>query len=100
MSAMDASNHFCDKCEYIKEACICKAIVKPKIRKEPYGECPECGSRDINVYLLADYNSTIDSINCEGHVSWYYSDALTDLYCGECNAEFDEPKEVKDEKYD
>ena len=54
MSAMDASNHFCDKCEYIKEACICKAIVKPKKRKEPYGECPECGSRDINVYLLAD----------------------------------------------
>ena len=64
-------------------------------KKEPYGECPECGSRDINVYLLADYNSTIDAINCKGHVEWYYSDALTDLYCGECNAEFDEVKEVK-----
>jgi ssDNA-binding Zn-finger/Zn-ribbon topoisomerase 1 len=25
--------------------------------KEPYGKCPECGSRDISVYLLADYNS-------------------------------------------
>jgi len=63
---------------------------------EPYGECPECGSRDINVYLLADYNSTIDSINCIGHVEWNYSDAMTDMYCGECDAEFDEAKEVKD----
>ena len=68
--------------------------------KEPYGECPECGSRDISVYLLADYNSTIDSINCEGHVEWFYSDALTDLYCNECMAEFEEAKEVKDGERD
>ena len=88
---MDAGNYFCDKCEYIKEGCVCKPIVNPPTKqKEPYGECPECGSRDINVYLLADYNSTIDSINRVGHVEWYYSDAMTDMYCGNCDAEFDE----------
>ena len=63
----------------------------------PYGECPECGSQDISVYLLADYNSTIDSVNCVGHVEWYYSDAMTDMYCNECDAEFTEAKEVKDD---
>jgi Zn finger protein HypA/HybF involved in hydrogenase expression len=68
--------------------------------KEPYGECPECGSQDISVYLLADYNSTIDSLNLEGDVSWNYSDALTDLYCNECGDEFLEAKEVKDGKRD
>ena len=66
-------------------------------KKQPYGECPECGSRDINVYLLADYNSTIDAINLEGHVEWYYSDAMADMYCGKCDAEFDEAKEVEDD---
>ena len=62
---------------------------------EPYCKCPECGSRDINVYLLADYNSTIDSLNLCGDVSWTYSDALTDMYCGECNAEFDFDDAIK-----
>ena len=74
------------------------ATEKYQKKIEPYGECPECGSRDINVYLLADYNSTIDAINCEGHVEWYYSDAMTDMYCGECDAEFRDAKEVKDGK--
>ena len=68
-----------------------------KMKDIPYGECPECGSRDMNVYLLADYNSTVDAINCKGHVEWSYSDAMTDIYCGECDAEFEKAKEVKDE---
>ena len=63
---------------------------------EPYGECPECKSRDIDVYLIAAHNSTIDSINRIGHVEWYYSDAMTDMYCKNCDAEFREAKEVKD----
>ena len=62
---------------------------------EPYCKCPECGSRAINVYLLADYNSTIDSLNLNGDVSWTYSDALTDLYCNECDAEFDFDDAIK-----
>jgi hypothetical protein len=62
---------------------------------EPHYKCPECGSKDISVYLLADYNSTIDSINCVGHVEWYYSDALTDLHCNECDAEFDSDDAIK-----
>ena len=63
----------------------------------PYSECPECGSSDISVYLLADYNSTVDSINCIGHVEWYYSDAMEDMYCNECDWEGREAKEVKNE---
>ena len=62
---------------------------------EPYCKCPECGSKDISVYLLADYNSTVDSINCVGHIEWSYSDALTDLYCNECDAEFDSDDAIK-----
>ena len=96
MSAMDATSYFCDKCEYIKEGCICKPVVNHRAKKEPYGKCPECGCKDIDVYLIADYNSTIDSINCEGHVEWYYSDAMTDMYCKNCDAEFKDAKEVKD----
>ena len=62
---------------------------------EPYYKCPECGSKDISVYLLADYNSTVDSINCVGHIEWSYSDALPDLYCNECDAEFDSDDAIK-----
>ena len=95
---MDATNYFCDKCGYIEEGCVCKPVVNPQVKKkEPYGECPECGSRDISVYLLADYNSTIDAINCRGHVEWYYSDAMQDMYCNDCDAEFRDVKEVKDD---
>ena len=64
-----------------------------------YGECPECGSTDMNVYLLADYNSTIDEFNKVGCISWNYSDALDDIYCNECSAEFKEVKEVKKKIY-
>ena len=49
------------------------------------------------MYLLADYNSTIDSINKIGHVDWSYSDAMTDMYCNECDYEFNAVKEVKDD---
>ena len=66
-------------------------------KEQPYGKCPECGSKDIKVYLLADYNSTIDSINCKGHVEWYYSDAMDDMYCQDCDAEFNEAKEVEND---
>ena len=67
------------------------------MKKELYGECPECGCRDIDVYVLADYNSTIDSINCEGHVEWEYSDCMDDMYCRDCGYEFRNAKEVKEE---
>jgi hypothetical protein len=66
-------------------------------KKQLHGECPECGSKDIKVYLLADYNSTVNAINMEGCVEWYYSDALPDMYCQDCDAEFRDAKEVKDE---
>ena len=65
------------------------------MKKEQYGECPECGCKDIDVYLLADYNSTIDSINGIGNVEWHYSDAMTDMYCRDCEYEFRNAKEVK-----
>ena len=85
----------CKECDYV--VCICKPVVNPKVNKEPYGKCPTCGSKDLNVYLLADYNSTIDALNEEGNVSWFYSDALTDIYCDTCGDEFqyDQMKEVK-----
>ena len=66
------------------------------MKKEPYGECPECGCRKIDVYVIADYNSTIDSINCEGHVEWEYSDCMDDMYCRDCGYEFRNAKEVSD----
>jgi len=68
-----------------------------EFKKQLHGECPECGSKDIKVYLLADYNSTVNAINMEGCVEWYYSDALPDMYCQDCDAEFRDAKEVKDE---
>ena len=75
-------------------------LVKPFIEDEPkyaYGQCPECGSTDLSVYLLADYNSTIDEFNKVGCVSWTYSDAMTDIYCNERDLEVSEfdLKEVK-----
>lgn len=72
---------------------IAKEIMKK--RKLPHGKCPECGSDDIKVYLFADYNSTIDSINCIGHVSWDYSDAMDMMYCQACDAEFRDAVDVK-----
>tara|TARA_R100000315_G_C5202162_1_gene119002 strand:+ start:65 stop:334 length:270 start_codon:yes stop_codon:yes gene_type:complete len=57
-----------------------------------YAECPECGSTGLNVYLLADYNSTIDEFNKIGIAAWYYSDALTDYYCDSCDWEGGYPK--------
>ena len=62
--------------------------------KEPKRKCPECDSTDLGVYLYADYNSTIDNINCEGHVVYNYSDALTDIYCMTCNAEFEDVEKL------
>ena len=66
-------------------------------KEQPYGKCPECGSKDIKVYLLADYNSTIDAINMKGRIEWAYSDAMDDMYCQDCDTEFRDAKEVKDE---
>ena len=57
--------------------------------------CPECGCDDLSVYLLADYNSTIDEFNGEGTTTWSYSDALDDLYCNECDWEGHIAKEIK-----
>tara|TARA_R100000315_G_C5209746_1_gene124389 strand:+ start:401 stop:685 length:285 start_codon:yes stop_codon:yes gene_type:complete len=90
----------CEKCGYVVCAGVCTPVVNEQENNiEPYYKCPECGSQDISVYLLADYNSTIDSLNLKGDVSWNYSDALTDLYCNECSAEFNDDTaiEVKEE---
>jgi hypothetical protein len=90
----------CNKCGYVVCAGVCTPVVNPPPKdKVPHVKCPECGSQNINVYLLADYNSTVDTINCIGHVEWSYSDALTDMYCGECNAEFefDDAIDIKEE---
>ena len=59
--------------------------------------CPECDCDDLSVYLLADYNSTIDEFNGEGTAAWSYSDAMDDIYCNECDWEGREAKEVKDD---
>ena len=59
--------------------------------------CPECDCDDLSVYLLADYNSTIDEFNGEGTTAWSYSDAMDDIYCNECDWEGREAKEVKDD---
>ena len=65
-------------------------------KKAPKGKCPECGSKNLNVYLLADYNSTVDSLYQEGHVEWYYSDAFTDYYCTECDEEFKKVVDIEE----
>ena len=57
-----------------------------------YAECPECGCTELNVYLLADYNSTIDEFNKIDITTWHYSDALTDYYCSEWDWEGGYPK--------
>ena len=43
--------------------------------------CPECDCDDLSVYLLADYNSTIDEFNGEGTAAGSFSDAMDDIYC-------------------
>ena len=62
--------------------------------KEPKRKCPECDSTDLGVYLYADYNSTVDNINCEDGLIYSYSDALTDIYCNECSAEFEDVEKL------
>ena len=59
--------------------------------------CPECGCDDLSVYLLADYNSTIDEFNGEGTTAWSYSDAIDDIYRNACDWEGRKAKEVKDD---
>tara|TARA_R100000655_G_scaffold15189_9_gene33840 strand:- start:1256 stop:1456 length:201 start_codon:yes stop_codon:yes gene_type:complete len=59
------------------------------------GKCPECGSQKILVYLIAEYNSTIDEINGDGQVNWEYSSAFTEFYCGDCDSEFQSAKDVE-----
>ena len=60
--------------------------------KEPKKKCPECGSTKLSVYLVADYNSSVDAINtatmdnegiCRDGVglSWAYSDAIHETFC-------------------
>ena len=86
MSAMDASNYFCDKCEYVKEACICKAIVKPKVKKEHSIEWSECCNEPA-LYSYIDGELEIWDF-CRG--------------CLDCTSyyEADKPREVKDEEHD
>jgi len=62
---------------------------KLEMNKEPKKKCPECGSKELSVYLVACYNSTVDDMNCEDGLVYSYSDALTDIYCDNCGGEFD-----------
>jgi transcription elongation factor Elf1 len=57
--------------------------------KEPKKKCPECDSKKLSVYLVADYNSSVDLINCEGHLEWSYSDAIHETFCDICGGEFE-----------
>jgi rRNA maturation endonuclease Nob1 len=65
------------------------AIDEKKRKKEPKKKCPDCGSKQLSVYLVADYNSTVDLLNCEDQIEWSYSDTIHETFCDICGGEFE-----------